>query len=168
MTLGAMLLTLSIILPQIFHLTGIPQVGAVFLPMHIPVLLTGFLLGPVYGAVIGVIAPVVSSLITNMPALARLPFMVGELAVYGLASGLFYHTFKLRTKKFGIIVSLTAAMLLGRIFYALMLLAASKLLHIECGGVAAAVSATVTGVYGIVLQLITIPPIVYAIGRKNK
>ena len=36
-----------------FHLTGVPQPGQVFLPMHIPVLLGGFVLGPVFGFFVG-------------------------------------------------------------------------------------------------------------------
>ncbi len=164
-SIGAMLLTFGIILPQIFHLTGIPQVGSVFLPMHIPVILAGFIIGPVYAPLIGALSPIISHLLTNMPASARLPFMVIELFVYGLASGLFYHTFKLKNKKFGTIITLALSMLLGRLAYALALFIASEFLGIECGGAVAAVTATVTGVYGIGLQLITIPPIVYALKK---
>lgn len=159
--LGAMLTALSIVLPQIFHLTGIPQVGAVFLPMHIPVLLAGFMLGPVYAPIIGAFAPVISHLLTNMPVSARLPFMIVELLFYGLASGLFYHVFRLKEKRFGAVVTLALSMLVGRLAYALSLVIAAEFFGIE-GGFMAAVSATVTGVYGIVLQFITIPPIVFA------
>lgn len=160
-----MLMTLSIVLPQIFHLTGIPQVGSVFLPMHIPVLLAGFMLGPVYGSVIGVIAPVVSYFISGMPTAARLPFMIVELLFYGLASGLFYHIFKFKSKKFGTVISLVLSMVVGRLAYAVALVIAGKVFGIEAGGAVAAVTATVTGSYGIVLQLITIPPIVYAVKK---
>lgn len=159
--LGAMLTALSIVLPQIFHLTGIPQVGAVFLPMHIPVLLAGFMLGPVYAPIIGAFAPVISHLLTNMPVSARLPFMIVELLFYGLASGLFYHVFRLKEKRFGAVVTLALSMLVGRLAYALSLVIAADFFGIE-GGYMAAVSATVTGIYGIVLQFITIPPIVFA------
>lgn len=156
-----MLTALSIVLPQVFHLTGIPQVGAVFLPMHIPVLLAGFMLGPVYAPIIGAIAPVISHLLTNMPAAARLPFMVVELLVYGLASGLLYHTFRLKDRKFGAVTALALAMLLGRLAYGLALVIAAEFFGVE-GGFMAAVTATISGVYGIVLQFITIPPIVFA------
>lgn len=159
--LGAMLTALSIVLPQIFHLTGIPQVGAVFLPMHIPVLLSGFMLGPVYAPIIGAFAPVISHLLTNMPVAARLPFMIVELLFYGLASGLFYHVFRLKEKRFGAVITLALSMLVGRLAYALSLVIAAEFFGIE-GGYMAAVSATVTGIYGIVLQFITIPPIVFA------
>ena len=158
---GAMLTALSIVLPQVFHLTGIPQVGAVFLPMHIPVLLAGFMLGPVYAPIIGALAPVISHLLTNMPVAARLPFMIIELLVYGLASGLFYHVFRLKEKRFGAVITLALSMLAGRLVYALALVVAAEFFGIE-GGFMAAVTATVSGVYGIVLQFITIPPIVFA------
>ena len=160
-----MLTALSIVLPQIFHLTGIPQVGAVFLPMHIPVLLAGFMLGPVYGAVIGTVAPVASYFITGMPTVARLPFMIVELVIYGISSGIFYNIFKLKDKKFGTTISLLLSMISGRIAYALALIIAGKFFGIEAGGFMAAVAATVTGVYGIVLQVITIPPIVYTVRK---
>lgn len=166
-TIGAMLAALSIILPQIFHLTGIPQVGSVFLPMHIPVLLSGFILGPACGTAIGLFAPIASFLITNMPSAERLPFMVVELAVYGLFSGLMFHTFKLKTKQFGIAISLLSAMLVGRLAFAFALFCAAEFFKIPCGGAMAAVTATASGVYGIVLQIVTIPPIVYALKRSD-
>lgn len=165
LTVGAMLAALSIVLPQIFHLTGIPQVGAVFLPMHIPVLLAGFILGPVYGTVIGAAAPAVSFLITNMPTAEKLPFMVAELAVYGLASGLVYHNFRLKTVRLGTLITLVTAMVCGRAVNALALWIAAGYFGVSCGGAMAAVTATVTGVYGILLQIVTVPPIVYALKR---
>lgn len=164
---GAMLTALSIILPQIFHLTGIPQVGAVFLPMHIPVLLAGFILGPVYGSVIGAITPVISFLITNMPTAERLPFMVAELIFYGLSSGLFYHKLGFKSKKFGTVITLCISMVIGRVVCAALLFVMSELFKINCPSPALVITATVTGIYGIVLQLVTVPPIVYALKRSN-
>ena len=53
LTYGALIVACAIVLPQLFHLSGIPNTGAVFLPMHIPVLLGGFILCPAFGADIG-------------------------------------------------------------------------------------------------------------------
>ncbi len=50
--------------------------------------MAGLLLGPAYGAAVGVLSPLLSALLTGMPPLTRLPFMVLELLVYGLVSGL--------------------------------------------------------------------------------
>ena len=52
---SAICLALCMVLP---FLTGqIPQIGSALSPMHIPVLLCGFLCGPAYAAVVGLIAP---------------------------------------------------------------------------------------------------------------
>ena len=101
-TVGGLLIALALVLPMAFHLTGVPQPGQVFLPMHIPVLLGGFVLGPVFGFFVGLFSPIISSVLTGMPAVGRLPFMMIELAVYGLVSGLMYNTFKFNKKKMGI------------------------------------------------------------------
>lgn len=98
-TVGGLLIALALVLPMAFHLTGVPQPGQVFLPMHIPVLLGGFVLGPVFGFFVGLFSPIISSVLTGMPAVGRLPFMMIELAVYGLVSGLMYNTFKFNKKK---------------------------------------------------------------------
>ena len=162
LTAGALMLAFGIILPQLFHLTGIPQAGEVFLPMHIPVLLAGFVIGGDYGFIIGRLTPLISHFVTGMPGTPRLPFMIGELAIYGLVSGLLYHNAGLKNKKLGGLITLVASMLAGRLFYAAMLFVAANLLNIKCGGAIAAVTATVKGVYGIGLQLLVIPPIIYA------
>ena len=33
-TYGALIIACAVVLPQLFHLSGIPNSGAVFLPMH--------------------------------------------------------------------------------------------------------------------------------------
>lgn len=62
--------------------------------MYLPVLIGGCLLGARWGLAVGVMSPLVSFLITSaagsaMPAAARLPFMMAELAVFAAVSGLF-------------------------------------------------------------------------------
>lgn len=165
LTAGAVMLAFGIILPQLFHLTGIPQAGEIFLPMHIPVLLAGFIIGGEYGFAIGALTPIISHFITGMPGTPRLPFMIGELAVYGLVSGILYHKTRLGEKKLGGLITLVASMIAGRLFYAAMLFVAAGILNIKCGGAIAAVTATVKGVYGIGLQILVIPPIIYAAQR---
>lgn len=165
LTLASLLLALSVLLPQAFHLTGIPQSGMVFLPMHIPVLLTGFFLGPWYGLIVGLIAPAISFLLTNMPTTERLPFMIIELAIYGLMSGYLYQTLQFYHQKQSILLSLVIAMICGRISYALSLLIAVRVFHLPVGGPMIAWMATVTGVYGIVIQILIIPTVIYTIEK---
>lgn len=161
---GGLFLALGIVVPQMIHWTGLPQAGNIFLPMHIPVLLAGFCLGPWYGGVIGFLCPFISAFF-GMPPAARAPFMMGELAVYGMVSGLLYQRMGLRDRKGGIYVTLLLSMVSGRGAYALMLAAAAYGLSIPCGGPAAAVAATVTGLPGIGVQLILIPAVVLALKK---
>ncbi len=88
------LVALAVALPQIIHLALGQSGGVQWLPMYLPVLLGGCLLGVWWGLGIGIASPLVSFLITfaagnPMPAAARLPFMVAELAVFAAVSGLF-------------------------------------------------------------------------------
>jgi hypothetical protein len=122
--------------------------------------LIGFLCGPQYGVIGGIIIPVLSSLLTGMPPVfPMLPVMAGELAVYGLLSGLLYKKFKL-----SIYPSLLIAMICGRVVNALIfaaLLTANnagfKMMSI-LGGMA-------QGLPGIVVQLVLIPAIVMAANK---
>ena len=55
MVFAALCLALALVLP---FLTGqIPQIGSALCPMHIPVLLCGFLCGWPWGLAVGFIAP---------------------------------------------------------------------------------------------------------------
>ena len=88
------LIALAVILPQIVHLALGQPGGVQLLPMYLPVLIGGCLLGSKWAIVVGALSPVVSFTITSMigeamPALPRLPFMVAELAVFAVVSGLF-------------------------------------------------------------------------------
>lgn len=85
---------LAVLLPQLAHLALGEQTGMRFLPMYLPVLLGGCLLGWQWGLGIGLLSPLVSYLITSaagapMPALARMPFMMAELAVFAVICGVF-------------------------------------------------------------------------------
>lgn len=82
----------TVVLPQIVHYAGVvtglgASLGESLLPMQLPVLAVGLLVGPEAGVAAGVLGPVLSFAITGMPPAAVLPFLVVELAVYGLAAG---------------------------------------------------------------------------------
>lgn len=87
-------IVLAVVLPRLVHLVAGAQGGVQWLPMYLPVLLGGCLLGTYWGLGLGVAAPLASFLVTSafgnpMPAAARLPFMIAELAVFAGVSGLF-------------------------------------------------------------------------------
>lgn len=168
LTFAAMFLAISVLVPSIFHMLAVP--GNIFLPMHIPVLLCGFWLGWQYGFAVGLAAPILNSLITSMPVAAKVPFMMAELAVYGLAAGLFYITLKFNGKRkngfcWGIFPALVFSLLAGRAVYALALTVGTYLLHIKCGTAVAVIDATITGIPGIVIQLILVPLLVTLLER---
>ena len=92
--ISAGIVALAVLLPQLAHLALGEQAGMRFLPMYLPVLLGGCLLGWRWGLGIGLLSPLVSYLITAaagapMPALARMPFMMAELAVFAVVCGVF-------------------------------------------------------------------------------
>lgn len=163
LTVAGLLLALGIILPYATaHGFGIP--GTLLLPMHIPVLLCGFLCGPLYGMLCGMALPPLNTLLTGMPApFPMLPIMFFELTVYGLVSGLLFTKTPLGQKKFGIYAALPLTMLSGRIAYAItfyiLLLTVGKLKAL------AVTAAITTGLPGIVIQLLIIPPILFLIGK---
>ena len=92
--ISAGLVALAVALPQLVHLALGQPGGVQWLPMYLPVLIGGCLLGSRWGLAVGVLSPLVSFAITSaagsaMPAAARLPFMMAELAVFAVVSGLF-------------------------------------------------------------------------------
>lgn len=113
---AALFLAIGMILPFI---TGqIPAVGKALLPMHIPVLLCGFICGWPYGLIVGFILPLLRGVLFGMPALYPTALsMAVELSVYGFVTGFLYPKIK---KGWGAIyLTLVAAMLAGRIAWGL-------------------------------------------------
>lgn len=163
---AALCLAMGIILPQLFHVIPVANTGNVFLPMHIPVILCGYFSGAGYGALVGALSPFLSFLVTGMPNTARLPFMICELMVYGLAAGLVYQYLpKMINKTIRVYTTLIIAMVCGRIAYFLGLAAAIYILGMEELSLMAVISAIVIGIPGIIIQLILIPAIVFAVDK---
>lgn len=91
---SAGIVALAVLLPQLVHLALGASGGMTYLPMYLPVLLGGCLLGWRWGLCVGVLSPLLSFAVTSaagsaMPAAARLPYMLAELAVFAAVSGLF-------------------------------------------------------------------------------
>ena len=93
LVLSALLLAAGLVLP---FLTGsIPNFGRMLLPMHLPVLLCGFVCGWKWGLLVGFVTPLLRSVLFGMPpmvptalamAFERFPFPAGGAA--GGPSGL--------------------------------------------------------------------------------
>ena len=153
---------LCVVLPMAFH--SFPNGGLIFLPMHIPVLLCGLICGWQYGLLCGLIGPALSSLLTMMPTAASLPPMMIECGIYGCTSGLLVGWLRTGKTYLDLYISLTAAMLLGRIVSGI-----AKAL-IFTPGLSLATWATasfITAIPGIIIQLILVPTVVYTLMKAR-
>lgn len=159
--LAAVFLALAYVLP--FLTAQIPRLGNMLCPMHLPVLVCGFVCGPVWGAAVGFLAPILRTLTIGIPVPTTAIAMCAELATYGLVSGLMYRTF--RGSMLKIYASLIVAMLAGRGVYGVMniMIYAVKAESYTPG--LFLTSAFVNAVPGIVLQLGLIPIIVMALEK---
>lgn len=157
---GGMLVAVGVVLPTMFHMVGL---GQVFLPMHIPVLFSGFVCGPVIGMLVGMVTPILSALLTGMPPLTPpiAQAMVVELAVYGLLTGLLYEKLHL-----GAYVSLIGAMFGGRVVYGAIAYAVLPMLGFTRVPLWAPLLGSVgKSLPGVIVQLVCIPPTLSLVKR---
>lgn len=160
--LSAMFLALAFVLP---FLTGqIPQIGAMLLPMHIPVLLCGFFCGAPWGLAVGFLAPIFRSVIFGMPPMFPTALcMAFELATYGLVSGFTYR--HLPKNRFSVYVALILAMVMGRAIWGV---AMFMCMGGNFGLEAFVAGALTSAIPGIILQLLLIPVLVISLQKVNK
>ena len=160
----------AVALPQLFHgigiVTGTGTVpGETFLPMHLPIILVGLLAGPVVGCISGAASPIISFLLSGMPVAAMLPYMIVELAAYGLFAGM------LRNVRMYSIFKVLIVQAAGRAAKS-----AAILIAVGAAGVSMDASAVWTGIAagfpGLILQWIFIPLFIYwfehKISEKNE
>lgn len=165
LVLAALFLAMGMVLPFI---TGqIPQIGSMLLPMHIPVILCGFVCGWQYGLFAGFVSPVLRFVLFGMPPLFPVGIaMAFELAAYGVLVGLVYHKLK-QTDVKGMYISLIVAMLGGRVVWGLVMV----LLTSVAGGIFTwqvfMAGAFINALPGIILQLVIIPMIMLALERTH-
>ena len=166
LVLSGVFLALGLVLP---FLTGqIQSIGSMLLPMHIPVLLCGFICGAPYGLIVGFITPLLRSLLFGMPKLFPMACaMAFELAAYGFLAGLFYKLFAGRKDALRMYASLILAMVGGRLVWA----AAAKIFYTKAGiNFTMQVfwaGAFANAVPGIILQLILIPAVLLALKKAK-
>ena len=148
---------LAVLLPQLVHLAAGASGGVRWLPMYLPVLLGGCLLGTWWGLGVGLVSPLASFAITSamgsaMPAAARLPFMMAELAVFAAVSGLFSK--KIAENGWMAFPAVLLAAVSGRAFF---LLLAVIFQNIAPFTPAMIWSQIQTGLLGLVLQAVLVP-----------
>lgn len=161
---AAVCLALCMVLP---FLTGqIPQIGSALSPMHIPVLLAGFLCGPWWAMAVGAIAPLLRFFLFHMPKLYPTGIaMCFELAVYGLVSGLLYRC--LPKHPVNIYVSLISAMAAGRVVWGVARVLLSGVSGEPFTWAMFMAGAFLNAVPGIIVHIVLIPLLVMALKRAG-
>ena len=157
MILASLFLATAYVLP---FLTGqIPEIGSMLCPMHLPVLLCGFICGYPWGIAVGAIAPLFRSLTLGMPPLFPTALcMAFELATYGAVAGIMHEL--LPNKKPYIYCSLLTAMIAGSVVWGISMFACTI-----GNGNAFTFSAFIAGaitnaIPGIIIQIVLVPILV--------
>lgn len=163
LVLTAFFIALGMILP--FITMQVPRIGNMLCPMHIPVILCGFLVGAPYGLIAGIILPLLRSLVFGAPPMMPTAVaMAVELGTYGLLTGLLYE--RLKEKKWGIYISLVSAMVLGRIVWGIAAMGLYGVMGNAFTFKIFLMQAFVNAIPGIIIQLVLIPVLVYKLEEK--
>ena len=164
MTYAAMYLAIALVLPFV---TGqIPEIGAMLCPMHIPVLLCGFMCSWPWGLAVGFIAPLLRAVLFGMPVLfPNGVAMAFELAVYGGLSGLLYHLFPRRNALTW--AALVISMIAGRVVWGVVRVVLAGLSGSSFTWALFLAGAVINAIPGIILQLVLIPVLVIAMDRAG-
>ncbi len=163
LTLSAFFLALGLVMP--FLTMQIPEIGSMLLPMHIPVLICGFICNWKYGLTIGFFTPLLRSVLWGMPPFFTALTMAFELAAYGFLTGFLYRL--LHRKKLAIYITLISSMLIGRLVWGIASLVIYTLMgnaftwELFIGG------AILQAVPGIILQLVLIPPVIILLQKSE-
>ncbi len=164
LVLSAFFMALGIVLP--FLTLQIQPIGNKLLPMHIPVLLCGFICGWQYGLAVGFMTPLLRSAMFGMPpVMPTAAAMAVELAVYGMMTGLLYA--RLPKKNFCIYVSLAGAMIAGRAVWGIVSIPLNGIAGSQYSAGIFMAGALWNAVPGIILQIVMIPAIIIALKRAG-
>ena len=165
MVLAAMFLALAFVLPFLTLQMG--HLGQTFLPMHLPVLLCGFICGWPWGLAVGFIAPLIRSTILGMPPMFPTAVaMAFELAAYGLLAGLLYRLFPKRAGY--TYAALILAMIGGRIVWSLVSFALYGIAGTAFTWEMLIGGAVINALPGIAIQIVLIPLIMIAMQMTRK
>ena len=162
---SSMFLALAMLLP--FLIGQIRPFGIALLPMHIPVILCGFICGPSWGMAVGVAAPLLRSIVFGQPTMISAIAMAFELATYAFIAGILYKS--LKKNLFMFYIELLTVMVAGRIVWGLVMFV-FIILGLASGTIGFGLiwgSTVLNSIPGIILQLIVIPPIINVL-KKNR
>ncbi len=158
--MGAIFIVLALVFPMLFHLV---HLGSTFLPMFFPIALAGFLIAPPVAALVGFLAPLLSAFLTGMPPLYPpiAPLMAAEGFVLAATISM-----TRRKMGWGIYPSLITGILLQRLVMAVGVFLIAPLFRLP--GEVFTAGMLISGIPGIILQLVAIPAIVLALEPRMK
>ena len=113
---AVILIIIGVLFSMFCHLFGN---GSVLLPMHIPVMLAGFLLLWPYAIAVAIIIPLLSNIFSGTPQLFYLLYMIPEFITYTLLTNILFR------KNYGapflknVFVTLGIAIIVGRLISSL-------------------------------------------------
>ena len=157
-TLTSLFIALCVIVPFLFHLVGL---GAIFLPMFLPILLAGFLIEFRFALLVGLLGPLTSSLATGMPPFFPTAIsMIAEGMVAASVASFLFHTQK---KTFWL--ALPVAIMAERITRVIMILLIFPIFGLPAKQWSIIeITATLPG---IVLQLFLIPLVLFMLWKSK-
>ena len=165
LVLSAMFLGLGLVLP--FFTGQIQQIGNMLLPMHLPVILCGFICGWKYGLVVGAVTPILRSAVFSMPVMYPSAIaMAFELAAYGFLVGFLFRNARWQCLK-SLYRCLIISMLGGRVVWGIVMT-----IILGLGENGFTLTAFLTGAFlnaipGIIVQLILVPAIMLALNKTH-
>ncbi|MGQ9455259.1 MAG: ECF transporter S component [Armatimonadota bacterium] len=161
LAIGGLFGALGVVLPIIFHLVGL---GKTFLPMHLPVLVCGFLVSPAVAFSVGFVTPLASSVLTGMPPLVPTALLMTlELAALALTASLCYQKLRLPTT-----ISVLVAIFAARVVGGLELFALAPLIGFNPNLTLYLTQSVIFSLPGIIMQIIAAPLAVAAINRITR
>lgn len=156
----------AVALPQLVHAIGAASgmgssLGEALLPMHLAIFMVGLLAGWGAGLAAGICAPILSFALSGMPRSDVLPFMIAELAAYGLTAGL------LAEMRLPCFFKLVVAQIAGRSVRAVIVLIAFYGLHTGLP-VSSIWTGLAAGLPGILLQWAIVPLLMFRIEKGTR
>ncbi len=151
----------ALLLPVLFHLI---QLGRLFLPMYLPLMTLAFLVRPLPAALTAVITPLLSGAVTGMPPFYPpiAVFMSFELGVMAALLA-WVRTHRPRTNAWLLLAFILA---LGRAIHLGLVYTFAPLLALPAALVTGI--SFLTGWPGMLLMLVTVPPIVRIVERQSR
>lgn len=151
----------GVVFSMLFYATG---TNMIFLPMHMPVFLGGFILSWPYAILVALITPLVSSIFVGMPLAINLMYIIPEFIVYAITIEALYKRNKDAVFVYRIYLPLLIAMILGKLTASLF---QTVLFANSVDMFTFFASIVIKGFPGIMIQLIVVPTLLYLLMKAK-